>query len=44
MPICDPCARAADRQAPRSAHCNDPACTCAHRVERYGEHATTKES
>lgn len=37
--ICAPCARAADARAPRDQHCNNPGCTCGHRVERYG--ATT---
>jgi hypothetical protein len=48
--ICGPCGRAADQQAPRTAHCTDPGCTCGHRVERYGtvtakpSTATTKEN
>lgn len=32
--ICQPCARAADAQLPRDQHCDDPGCTCGHRVER----------
>jgi hypothetical protein len=34
--ICEPCARAADHRAPRTAHCADPGCTCGHRTDRYG--------
>lgn len=34
--ICEPCARAADARAPHEAHCDNPGCTCGHRVERYG--------
>lgn len=33
--ICPPCARAADQQLGRDQHCDDPGCTCGHRVERY---------
>jgi hypothetical protein len=34
--ICAPCARAADTRAPRDQHCDNPGCTCGHRVDRYG--------
>ncbi len=39
--ICDDRTKAADRQAPRDQHCDDPGCTCGHRVERYG--TTTRD-
>lgn len=33
--ICPDCMKAADARAPRTAHCDDPACMCGHRVDRY---------
>lgn len=39
--VCDVCAKAADHRLTRDFHCDDPGCTCGHRVERYG--ATTGE-
>lgn len=37
--VCQRCRDAADTRAPRTAHCDNPGCTCGHRTDRYG--ATT---
>jgi hypothetical protein len=41
--ICPPCARAADQQLPRTAHCTDPKCMCGHRTDSYRQPATKEQ-